>query len=171
MLEHCGQIHVFGNVHRDDGVHYLTFVDRENGRRLKTKDSARTAAIQRDLFKDLATYINARPGSTEEDAPIFISERRSRQNGYEPLNDSGVQQMLKNLAKDSGIAKPQRVHAHMFRHLYATEYMRETHDPVTLSRILGHSGLQMINATYANLDQRDTQNAMLAQLERIRRRK
>jgi integrase len=165
------------DVHREDSVHYLSFVDRENGRRLKTEDSARTAAIAKDLFKDLRDYVNARPGSTNEDAPIFMSERRSRKNGYEPLNDSGVQQMIKHLAEDSGIAKPERVHAHGFRHLYAVEYLRPDPktgvggDPVTLAKILGHSGLTMINDTYtAGWQERDTQNAMLAQLERLKKR-
>jgi integrase/recombinase XerD len=170
------------DIHREDGFHYVAFVDREHStRRLKTKDSARTAAIQRDLFKDLREYVNARPGSHEDDAFVFMSERRSRKNGYEPLSASGIQQMLKHLGEDAQIRPDKdgrsRVHAHAFRHLFATEYLRGDDkpggvrgDPVTLAKILGHRSLAMIQRTYDKRNDRDIQRATLDHLDRLRKR-
>jgi integrase len=179
-----------GDVRREDGVHFIAFVDREGKdstgreyRRLKTKRSARTAAIAKDLYGDLRSYLNGDrklQGSTEDDASIFLSARRSRKNGFEPLSDSGVQQLLKHLGEDAEIRLDKhgrsRVHAHAFRHRYATDYMNgdgkpngQRGDPVTLARIIGHSGLTMIQKTYDKRDESAIRREMLDHLERRKR--
>jgi integrase len=156
-----------GDVHREDGICYVLFPNGKTG--------ARTAGVERDLYRMLGDYVKTRPGGTDEETPVFLSERKARKGGYLPITDSGVQQMLSKLADDCEIKKP--VYAHGFRHLFATEYMRGDDkpggvrgDPVTLAKILGHRGLTMINATYAKFSDRDIQRATLDHLERMKRR-
>ena len=45
---------------------------------------------------------------------LFVSLRRSTNGGYEAITESGVQQMVRDLAERAGIRK--RVHPHLFRH-------------------------------------------------------
>jgi site-specific recombinase XerC len=47
-----------------------------------------------------------------------------------------------------------RVHAHRFRHTFATEYLRDRGDLERLRKILGHSNYQMV-MRYVHLDKTD----------------
>ena len=51
-----------------------------------------------------------------------------------------VQQMLKRLGAKVGT----RLHAHGFRHTFATEYLRRNGQTERLRKILGHSSYQMV---------------------------
>jgi integrase len=146
-----------GDVVKEDGRHFLNF---------RGKTGHRTAGIERELYRDLITYIKARPGSDEHKAMVFMSERKSAKNGYAPLTTSGVQQMLTHLGEDAKVEK--RVYAHLLRHGYATEFLRGHGDPVTLARVLGHKNLTMIQRVYTHLNDQDVQAAMLAHLGRVR---
>jgi len=94
---------------------------------------------------------------------IFLGlKRRATSGEFEALRESGVQQMIRGLAEDSGIRK--RVYPHLFRHSFITWQLRTGTNPIVLSRIVGHESLTMINQVYANLTVDDAHDALMRSL-------
>ena len=58
-----------------------------------------------------------------------------------PLDRKQIWQMMKKLAKNAGIPK-EKVFPHNFRHFFAREFYKQTHDIVKLSSILGHNSIE-----------------------------
>jgi len=75
---------------------------------------------------------------------------------------SGLDQLIRGLAERAGFDK--RVYPHLLRHSFATEMLNRGMDAITLSRILGHSSLVMIQRTYANQTVGDLSAALLKAL-------
>jgi integrase/recombinase XerD len=114
------------------------------------------------LYRRLQRYIQRdRPKKTELDR-LFVSSRRGPKGDYEALQVTAVQQMLRHLGRDIGLAK--RVHPHLLRHSYATWALSKGMNPITLAKILGHSSLVMIQQTYEHLQTQDLAAAMSALL-------
>jgi integrase len=148
-----------GDIVREGGRHFLL---------LRGKTGHRTAGIERDLYRDLMSYIKGgRKGPVDVGAAVFMSERKSS-TGYKPLKASGVQQMLDHLGEDAGITK--RVYPHLLRHTYATEALNRGMPETVLARVLGHKSLAMISRVYVHLADDDVQRAMLEHLDRVRQR-
>lgn len=57
-----------------------------------------------------------------------------------PLGQSGVRLIIKRLAKRSGV---ERLHPHLCRHTFATQYLLNGGDVFSLQQILGHTTLEM----------------------------
>ncbi|MBJ7598120.1 MAG: hypothetical protein DLM67_09550 [Candidatus Nephthysia bennettiae] len=148
-----------GDLVAQDGQHFLY---------LRGKTGERWVAIRRDLYRQLVAYISGgRPGRASEEEPIFLAQRR-RDGKHEPLTPSGVQQLIRYLAQEAGIKK--RVHPHLFRHTYGTEFIVQGGDSVMLAKILGHRSLSMINTVYAHPRQAHIAQAMLDHLRRVESR-
>lgn len=64
---------------------------------------------------------------------------------------------LKERARKAGITK--RVHAHLLRHSYATQFYNSTHDIAMVATILGHKDIQTTYDTYVHLDTETIQRA------------
>jgi site-specific recombinase XerD len=79
------------------------------------------------------------------------------------LTESGVQQMLRNIARLAGIER--RVHPHLLRHSFATHQLARGMNPIQLADILGHSSLVMIHRVYTHRSLSDAYEAMLRTLE------
>jgi site-specific recombinase XerD len=58
-----------------------------------------------------------------------------------PLTINGVKLLFRRLAKKSGV---ERLHAHLCRHTFATNYLINGGDVFSLQQILGHSTLEMV---------------------------
>jgi site-specific recombinase XerD len=56
------------------------------------------------------------------------------------LSTNGMQNILKNVRKRSGL---QRVHFHLFRHTFATNFLAQGGDSLELKELLGHTSLAM----------------------------
>jgi len=80
----------------------------------------------------------------------------------EPLKESGVEQLVRDLGEKAGIKK--RVYPHLLRHSYATWALRKRMSPIQLQNILGHTSLAMISTTYSHLMPSDSHDAMEALL-------
>ncbi len=103
-----------------------------------------------------------RPAGLSTDR-LFVSRRRRPGGDYEPLDTSGVQQMVRLLAAEAGIKKP--VYPHLLRHSYATWALTKGIDPIMLADVLGHNSLTMIQQVYAHLAPQDAYNAMAKALQ------
>jgi integrase len=149
---------------------------REQGRcylQIRGKTGGRMVGVEPALFRRLRAYADGgRGGAAGELDPLFVAlhggHGRSLAHGAarRPLTRSGVAQMLSVCAHLAGLHKP--VGPHLLRHSYATDYLRQTHDPVTLAKILGHSSLAMIHEVYLHLDAGGRHDAMLEYLRRTR---
>lgn len=115
------------------------------------------------LYTRLRRYAT-RTRPQDVDSPrLFLSLRRLPRTGqHEPLEVSGVGQLVRELGHAAGLKK--RVHAHGLRHAFATWYLRRGGNPVTLAAILGHEGLTMITRTYSHLNQSDAARELMALL-------
>jgi len=145
-----------GDLVSHEGNHFLY---------LRGKTGERSVAIRGELYRQLTTYIaGSRPARPADDQPVFMAQRR-RDGKHQPLTESGVQQMIRNLARDAGIKR--RVHPHLLRHTYGTEFIAQGGDSVMLAKILGHRSLSMINTVYAHPRQSHIAQAMLDHLRRV----
>ncbi len=105
------------------------------GRTLRVRGKARRdrrVPLSADLARVLAAY---------------LAEARSRDRLFTsaagaPLRTTAVNQWLRRAARRAGIAK--RVSPHVFRHSFATAYLRNGGDEFTLQEILGHATLDMV---------------------------
>jgi integrase/recombinase XerD len=97
--------------------------------------------VQKSLWK----YINLHRSKplTDNVTRLFLSE-----NGL-PLTKSGIQQMMRRLARRAGITRV-RCSPHTFRHSFAKRYLLNGGDIFSLQRILGHSSLASVRL-YLNL--------------------
>jgi integrase len=103
----------------------------------------RRVPISRRLRRELVRYLNRiRPPSS---APELLL----RQDG-KPVLLQTVTELLKRIKRRVGF----RVHAHKFRHTFATEYLRQGGEIERLRRILAHTTYVMV-MRYVHLDTAD----------------
>ncbi len=141
-------------------------IERERSHFLKVLgkgDRQRLVPVAPILYRRLVRYAERqRPTDTNSDR-LFLSRRRSRTSGdYEPLTESGVQQLVRDLAERAGIKK--RVHPHLFRHSAATHMLRRGMNPLLVAQVLGHTSLAMIQNVYSHLTDLDAHAALIAAL-------
>jgi integrase len=99
---------------------------------------------------------------------LFLGTRRSPRTGeYEPLSESGTQQMIRDLGLQ---VLHRRVHPHLFRHSFVTEQLRRGMTPSLVAQIVGHSSLAMIDQVYQHLTVSDAHAALMRSLMADRER-
>ncbi|HUY56555.1 MAG TPA: tyrosine-type recombinase/integrase [Candidatus Micrarchaeaceae archaeon] len=112
------------------------------------------------LYRRLRHYLAGRRAEGQD--RVFASLRKGADGRHAPLTDSGVEQVIRLLAKEAGITK--RVYPHLIRHSFATEWLRKGGNIISLQRVLGHADLSMIQGVYAHLDSSDDYQAAMAVL-------
>jgi integrase/recombinase XerD len=121
-------------------------------------DMERLVAVP-GLFMRLRRYADRVRPRDSGSKFLFLSRRRSAKTGaYEPLRESGVEQLIRDLGDKAGLTR--RVYPHLFRHSFATEALRRGMNPIQLQNILGHASLAMISTTYSHLTPSDSHDAM-----------
>ncbi|MEE8470193.1 MAG: tyrosine-type recombinase/integrase [Dehalococcoidia bacterium] len=81
----------------------------------------------------LLRYLNLRPDANGC-GPVFLNKDGS------PLTENAVKMVFERLANKAGIP---RLHIHLLRHTFATNYLLSGENPIKLQRILGHETLEM----------------------------
>jgi integrase/recombinase XerD len=120
----------------------------------------RLVPLQPALYSRVRRYATKTRPQDANSSRIFVSLRRSRRTGsYEPLEVSGVGQLVRELGHKAGIRK--RVHAHGLRHQFVTWALRRGMNPLVVATIVGHEDLTMIQRTYSHLNQQDAAKAMM----------
>ena len=143
------------------GLRTSELVERDRNHYIKVRgkgDKERLVPVPR-AWRRLLRYVEkSRPKDTVSDR-IFLSQRRDRRTGdHEPLTNSGVEQLVRNLGESSGLGR--RVYPHMLRHTYATWALNRGMNPIMLAQVLGHTSLGMIQRNYANLTPADAHELM-----------
>jgi integrase len=140
---------------------FLRVVGRSQGGGAKG-DRYRMVPLSPALARRVRRYAErSRPADATSDR-LFVSRRRSTNGGYEAITESGVQQMVRDLADRAGIRK--RVHPHLFRHSAATFMLQRGMNPLLVAQVLGHSSLAMIQRVYAHLTPTDAHHALMRAL-------
>jgi integrase/recombinase XerD len=103
------------------------------------------AAARRAVWRSLLER-----GRPTGEAPLFCGR-----DGRFPLTPDALLRLLKRLGERAGVAD---VHPHRFRHTFATEFLRNGGDVLTLQRLLGHRSLTMVQR-YAEIVAADLQRA------------
>lgn len=101
----------------------------------------RVVAFGDDCRKALIHYLES--FRRYRSGPLFVSLKRKR-----PLQPNAVKQMLRRLGRQTGIPK---VHAHRFRHTFATWAIEQNARELDVQYLLGHSSPDMVrrySATY-----------------------
>jgi integrase/recombinase XerC/integrase/recombinase XerD len=113
-------------------------------RRLHIVDGAkggkqRIAAFAERGHRALRSYLSRRG---TEPGPLFaaLSPHGALRPGV-PLQTNGVKQMLRRLGRRAGVSK---VHAHRFRHTFATWAIRSGAREIDVQYLLGHSSSDMV---------------------------
>ena len=108
-------------------------------------DKARVVSFAGHCGEALAVYLRDRgraPG------PLFLGARYGRLHPGVRLQPNGLKQRLRTLGRETGIAK---VHAHRFRHTFATWAIAHDARELDVQHLLGHSSPDMVrrySATY-----------------------
>jgi integrase/recombinase XerD len=116
--------------------------------RVRGKTDQRDVPLLPDLNKRLRRYISeTRPKRPANDR-VFLAARRRPGGGVEALTESGVQQIVRELAETAEIGR--RVYPHLFRHSYITYQLGRM--PAHYVRdIVGHQSLAMIDRVYSHI--------------------
>ena len=117
----------------------LDDVDLERGaiRVMGKGQRERTVHVGSTVLKLLSRYVRYfRP----EPSSGRVRNLLLAQDGRE-LTTNGAKHVLQRAAAKSGV---ERLHAHLLRHTFATRYLLNGGDVLTLQRLLGHSTLEMV---------------------------
>ena len=93
----------------------------------------------------LVAYLDHRGRSP---GPLFVAARYGRLHPDTRLQPNGLKQLLRRRGREAGIAK---VHAHRFRHTFATWAIAHQARELDVQHLLGHAGPEMLRrytATY-----------------------
>jgi integrase/recombinase XerD len=110
----------------------------------------RVVGLHPEVAKVLWRYVQvARPkyGRVADDANVFVGSRG-------PLTPGGIRSVLRGLVGRAGLEVQMkrgefpRVHPHVFRHTFAKRYLLRGGDVFKLSRMLGHSSVQVTSEVY-----------------------
>jgi site-specific recombinase XerD len=111
--------------------------------------------------RTLHSYLRSERPANAADRHLFLSTRRDRVTGeFGPLHAQGIKMLLRRIGQETGI----HVHAHKFRHTFATRALASGVDSLVLQRALGHSTFAMVHR-YVHLQARDVLDAWRARTD------
>ena len=122
-----------GNAHIDQG--YLKVMGKGAKERIVPIGNLAQKALQRYVF-------HFRPDPLYEDGDHLFLTLEGK-----PMSGNAVQLIFARLAQRSEV---KRLHVHLCRHTFATNYLVNGGDVFTLQQILGHTSLEMVRR-YVNL--------------------
>ena len=117
----------FADAHIDHG--YLKVMGKGAKERIVPIGSVAQKALQRYVF-----HFRSEPLYEDEDYFFLTLEGK-------PMSANAVKLIFARLAQKSGV---KRLHAHLCRHTFATNYLINGGDVFSLQQILGHSSLEMV---------------------------
>jgi site-specific recombinase XerD len=132
------------NVHLDTQDAYLTV----SGKGFKQREVGLGKQSRTTLHKYIRRYRIA----PEDNPHVFLSRFK------ESMTVNGLDQMLYRLAAWCHVKV--RVSAHVWRHTYAMQYLKNGGDVYKLSRLMGHVGISVTEGYVRSLNQREARNGL-----------
>ena len=124
---------------------------------VRGKTDSRDVPMLPDLHKRLRRYITETREKKSQSDRVFLGLRRRPGGGIEPLTESGVQQIVRELAEKANIGR--RVHPHLYRHSFITDQLNRHMSPLHLKEMVGHKSMTMIDRIYSHITPADTYEA------------
>jgi len=142
-------------------------IDRDGEKfiRARGKTGERLVPIPK-LYARLRRFATeTRPKRATSDRVFLAERRRPHAAGLGPLTESGVQQVVREVAEQAGVSRAGRpVHPHLFRHSFMTYQLQRDMHPMQLKRIVGHKTTKMIDEIYEHLGTGDAYRSMVRTL-------
>ncbi|MFC2059597.1 tyrosine-type recombinase/integrase [Chloroflexota bacterium] len=86
-----------------------------------------------------------------------------------PLTNNGLRMIFRRIARKCGV---ERLHPHLCRHTFATNYLLNGGDVFSLKSILGHSSLEMVNHyLYFTSSQITAQHRLYSPMDKLKFKK
>ena len=117
---------------------------RVMGKGRKEREIGISAAVSKYLWKYINIY---RKPHDEKELRVFMNRY------HVPITPTGVDQILDDIRDRTGITGV-RVSAHTFRHTFACTYLEQGGEIYKLSRLLGHSGVEVTEEYLKSFTQR-----------------
>jgi len=127
----------------------MTDVDMRDRRAMVTEKGNKTRAVVFTAFTQ--SLIEAWIAECQPANVLFYSDT------LEALTASGLYQMLRRLARRSGVTG--RFNPHSLRHTFAREYIRAGGDLATLAKLMGHRDVSTTVAHYTIFTDREVRDA------------
>jgi len=118
--------------------------------RASRKSRPRHVYLGQRTQRALWRYLADREDGNDPNAPLFTTGAGDR------LQADSMRHLLRRLGKRAGLGRA--IYPHLFRHTFATSYIRNGGDIFSLQRLLGHSDMAMVRR-YVTLVRADVQNA------------
>jgi integrase/recombinase XerD len=135
------------------GLRVDDLVDRDHYDYIKVRgkgEKERLVPVPAATARRLRHYIRSRSATGSTSDRVFLSLRRNVRTGeYEPVEVSGLEQLIRSLARNAGLTR--RVYPHIFRHTYISELLKRRVDSTKVRRVVGHSSTQLIDRVYGHL--------------------
>jgi integrase/recombinase XerD len=113
----------------------------------------REISLRQDVLQLIKQYQQEeRAKSRFQDSEYLLVSQRT-----EKMHRDAVRDWLTNISKDVGIKK---LHPHLFRHTFATRLLRKGVDLTTVSKLTGHSTVNMTAKFYIQTTRQEKQNAV-----------
>jgi integrase len=127
---------------------------------VRGKTDSRDVPLMPELHQRVRRYIaETRPKRAQSDR-VFLGLRRRPGGDIEPLTESGVQQIVRELAGPDKADIGRRVYCHLFRHSFITDRLNRHMSPLHLKEMVGHKSMTMIDRVYSHITPVDTYEAL-----------
>ncbi|NPV87885.1 MAG: tyrosine-type recombinase/integrase [Anaerolineae bacterium] len=104
----------------------------------------RIVPISTPTFHAIKGYLERERGEFTTEDYLFAA------NGSEPFHPDTLHRVIKRICLQAGIRRSYLVHR--FRHTFAVNFLKRTHNPYALQRILGHQSLEIVKRYLALVD-------------------
>ena len=112
----------------------------------------REISLRQDVLQLMKQYIKEeRAESRFQDSEYLLVSQRAKK-----MHRDGVRDWLANISEDLGI----KLHPHLFRHTFATRLLRKGVDLTTVSKLTGHSTVNMTAKFYIQTTRQEKQDAV-----------
>lgn len=141
-------------------VESLRKVGREHYVRVLGKaGKERDVPISGELHRRLRRFVERTRPKEVGTERLFVTLRRRPDGDYAPLTARGVELLVKGLGEQARIKKG--AYPHLFRHSFATWWLRRGGNPLSLKDTLGHESLEMISGVYSHLTATDRHDELM----------
>jgi len=105
----------------------------------------RIVPISEVTLQAIQDYLQRERGDFTEDKFLFVVDENNK-----PFRPDTLHRVIKRICEQAGVRRTHLVHR--FRHTFAVNFLKRTHNPYALQRILGHQSLDIVKRYLALVD-------------------
>jgi site-specific recombinase XerD len=105
----------------------------------------RIVPISEATLQAIQDYLHKERGAFTEEDFLFVVDDNNK-----PFRPDTLHRVIKRICQQAGVRRTHLVHR--FRHTFAVNFLKRTHNPYALQRILGHQSLDIVKRYLALVD-------------------